>query len=338
MDCRTGGLLALVSRPAFEPGKFIRGLTTEEWERIRTGRHPLLNRALQSRYPPGSVFKSVTALVALEAGVASRSTRLSPCRGSYTLGNRPFGCWKAGGHGQLDLVQGFAQSCDVYFYQIGRLLGFERLTRGARTLGLGRITGIDLEGEEAGWIPDADDYVRLYGYPPGPGVPLNLSIGQGELLLTPLELASFYAALVNGGDLVAPRVVSEVIGLDGRTAWSADETPPARRLEASDSHLALMRELLEEVVEGDRGTARGVRVKGFRLGGKTGTAQNPHGEDHALFVGVGPMDDPRWVVVVVVEEAGHGGTVAAPIARRVLRDLLTSAGKSLASHPGPPAP
>lgn len=325
MDCRSGEILALVSRPAFGPGQFARGLTSEAWDRIRSGLHPLLNRAIQSRYPPGSVFKTATAILALKGGLANRETALSACYGSYRLGNRTFRCWKRGGHGQLDFIQGFAQSCDVYYYQLGRSLGFQRLTEGSRSLGMDALTGIDLPQEGKGWIPESDDYVRMYGYPPGPGVPLNLCIGQGELLFTPIELAVFYAAVANGGDVVVPRIALESLGgHDGGAARTQSGEPEVRRrLPASDATLALIRESLEETVMGQRGTARRARVEGFRIGGKTGTAQNPHGEDHALFVAVAPMDDPRYVVVVVAEESGHGGAVAVPIAQHILRHLLT---------------
>lgn len=324
MDCRSGEILALVSRPAFGPGAFARGLTSEEWERIRSGRHPLFNRAIQSRYPPGSVFKAVTGILALESGIAGRGTILNPCLGSYRLGNRTFRCWKKEGHGQLAFVQGLAQSCDVYYYQLGRSLGFQRLTEGSRALGIDVETGIDLPQEGKGWIPESEDYVRMYGYPPGPGVPLNLAIGQGELLFTPIELAVFYAAVANGGDVVVPRIALESLGPDGRSSWIRDSEPDvSHRLSVSHEALSLILESLEEVVMGLRGTARRSRVEGFRIGGKTGTAQNPHGEDHALYTAIAPMDDPRYVVVVVAEESGHGGAVAAPIAQPILQQLLT---------------
>ncbi|MBD3334520.1 MAG: hypothetical protein GF355_03305, partial [Candidatus Eisenbacteria bacterium] len=328
LDCRSGDVLALVSRPAFHPGEFIRGLSTAAWGRIRSGRHPLLNRPVQSKYPPGSVFKIVTAMLAFEEGVATRSTRFSPCYGSYRLGTRSFGCWKEEGHGVLGLIQAVAQSCDVYFYQVGRALGFERLTQGARALAIDRSTGIDLENESAGWIPQAEDYVRLYGDPPGPGVPLNLSIGQGELLFTPLELAVLYAAVANGGELLVPRLGLRALAPDGSVVWARDEEPEVRaRWPVADATLDMAREALEEVIEGPRGTARAIRIDGYRLGGKTGTAQNPHGEDHALFAAVAPMDAPRWVVVVVAEESGHGGAVAAPVAHSILERLLAREGR-----------
>jgi penicillin-binding protein 2 len=324
MDCRSGEILALVSRPAFGPGAFARGLTSEEWERIRSGRHPLFNRAIQSRYPPGSVFKTVTGILALEAGIANRGTVFSPCYGSYRLGNRTFRCWKKEGHGHLAFVQGMAQSCDVYYYQLGRSLGFQRLTEGSRALGIDVETGIDLPQEGKGWIPESEDYVRMYGYPPGPGVPLNLAIGQGELLFTPIELAVLYAAVANGGEVVVPRIALESVGPDGRPSWIRDSEPDvSHRLSVSRETLSLILESLEEVVMGLRGTARRSRVEGFRIGGKTGTAQNPHGEDHALYAAIAPMNDPRYVVVVVAEESGHGGAVAAPVAQPILQQLLT---------------
>lgn len=328
LDCRTGDVLSLVSRPAFDPGQFTRGLSQEAWEKIRSGRHPLLCRPLQSKYPPGSVFKIVTALVAFEEGLVDRSTKLSACTGSYLLGNRVFRCWNEFGHGILDLIQAIGQSCDIYFYQLGRMLGFERLTEGARAFRMDQVTGIDIEGEAAGWIPRREDYIRLYGDPPGPGVALNLSIGQGELLFTPLELAVLYAAVANGGDILTPRIGLKCLAPDGAVIWQRGPSPEIRgRLSLSERGHKMALEALEEVIQGERGTARSVRIKGFRLGGKTGTAQNPHGRDHALFAAIAPIDDPQFIVVVVVEEAGHGGSVAAPIAKAILEQLLV--------HPDP---
>jgi penicillin-binding protein 2 len=324
MEVASGAILAMVSRPAFRPGDFVSGLSREEWRRLSAGHHPLLNRMLQGRYPPGSVFKPLTALLALQRGILRPESRLDPCWGSFRLGGRRYRCWKREGHGRLDLTQALAQSCDVYFYQVGRRLGFDALTQGARELGLQERTGIDLAGEVSGWIPSREDYRRLYGYPPGPGVVLNLAIGQGELLFTPLELAVAFAALAREGSPPVPHLALDAEP-EAKASWRV-----------SPQHLAFLLAALEEAVQGRRGTARAAQVEGFRVAGKTGTAQNPHGEDHALFVALAPADDPQWVVLVLAEEAGHGGAVAAPVAQPILRWLLErERGEELAAGGSP---
>jgi penicillin-binding protein 2 len=318
LDPRDGGILALLSRPTFDPNEFSSGLSRARWAELSSGgSNPLLDRAIQGTYPPGSTFKIVTMLSALRNGVARPDTKLAPCGGHYVYGGRSFGCWKPSGHGSLDFIGALQHSCDVYFYQIGIKLGLDNLQRTARDLGLGAKTGVDLPQERGGLIPDQAWYDKAWGKGKWrKGVMLNLAIGQGELLLTPLQLALMTAEVANGGKPLRPHIVDRVAGArDFRL-----ERPQHAGVEAPPEVWAAVHEALERVVASGTGTA--ARLPGVRVGGKTGTAQNPHGKDHALFVCYAPIDDPRIVIAMVVENSGHGGSVAAPRAGRVLARAL----------------
>lgn len=318
IDPRDGGVLGLVSRPAFDPNEFSVGLTQERWKSLTGGgANPLLNRVIQGVYPPGSTFKVVTMLGALRYGIANAGTRLVPCSGSYQFGGRSFGCWKREGHGSLDFIGALQHSCDVYFYQIGPRLGLARLEQAARDFGLGERTGIDLPEEKKGLIPNEAWYERRFGAGKGrKGTMLNLAIGQGELLVTPLQLALMMAEVSTDGRTVRPHVVREVRG----TGPLTPPRPARDHIAADRGNWKTLRQALALVVESGTGTA--ARVPGFAVAGKTGTAQNPHGEDHALFVGYAPADDPRIAFAFVIENSGHGGSIAAPRAGFVLRRLL----------------
>ena len=318
LDPRDGSILALVSRPSFDPNEFSEGVTFERWQALSSGgSNPLLNRALQGLYPPGSTFKIVTMLAALRFGVASPGTHLAPCDGRYEFGGRSFACWKAAGHGSLDFVGALQHSCDVYFYQLGPRIGLPHLEETARALGLGSRTGVDLPGEHRGLVPDVAWYDRRWGAANWrKGTMLNLAIGQGELLVTPIQLAVLGAEAANGGRAIRPHIVATVAGVPGFHS----QRPVQSGLEATSSAWAALHRGLQLVVESGTGTA--ARVPGLAVAGKTGTAQNPHGKDHALFVCSAPADDPTIVLAVVVENSGHGGSIAAPLAGEVLRRLF----------------
>lgn len=317
LDPRDGGILALVSRPAFDPNEFSHGLSAERWQALsQGGANPLLDRAIQGVYPPGSTFKVVTMTSALAHGVATPDTRQAPCLGGMNFGGRWFSCWDHRGHGSLDFLGALQKSCDVYFYQIGLKLGLPRLEETARGFGLGDRTGVDLPQERRGLVPSTAYYDRHRGVGRwGPGLMLNLAIGQGELLVTPLQLAVMLAEVTQNGHAVRPHIVEEVRGVR--------EYRPARPLQsgvsASEGTWNAVKTALRMVVEG--GTANLARVPGIGVAGKTGTAQNPHGKDHALFVCYAPTDHPQIVLAMVIENIGHGGTYAAPIAGQVLREL-----------------
>ncbi len=336
IDPRDGSILGLVSRPAFDPNEFSVGITYDRWSELTAGdANPLLDRAIQGVYPPGSTFKVVTMLAALRAGVAQPDTRLAPCSGHYSFGGRTFMCWNHDGHGSLDFIGALQNSCDVYFYQIGPRLGLDRLEETARGLGLGERTGIDLPQEKKGLIPSRNWYNRRWGSGGWrPGLMLNLAIGQGELLVTPLQLADMLAQVAMNGQAVVPHVVREVAGI-GAIAPPSVERP---RVHVEPDIWDAMHTGLERVVEAGTGTA--ARIPGLRVAGKTGTAQNPHGKDHALFVCYAPVDDPKIAMAFVVENGGHGGSACAPKAAKVLKTLFLpdSLHRNLQMPPEIPAP
>jgi penicillin-binding protein 2 len=318
IDPRDGGVLAMVSRPAFDPNEFSFGISHARWaEMSEGGAHPLLNRAIQGTYPPGSTFKIVTMAAALADGVAKPGTRLAACSGSYLFGGRSFGCWKHAGHGSLDFIGAIEHSCDVYFYQIGLRLGLPNLSEAAKALGLGARTGIDLPQERRGLIPDAEWYDQRWGANKWrTGLLLNLAIGQGELLVTPIQLAMLAAEVGRDGEAVRPHVVQSIVGV----ADYKPEHPAQPGFAVHDDIWRAVRDGLHRVVE--TGTATMARVPGVAVAGKTGTAQNPHGQDHALFVCYAPADAPTIAMAFVIENSGHGGSIAAPRAGVVLRTLF----------------
>ena len=320
LDPWTGEVLACASAPGYDPNRFAEGLRDEEWAALQSGAHPLLNRTIQAVYPPGSTFKIVTTLAGLHEGWLRSGGGFSPCHGSYRFGSRTFRCWKPEGHGGIGLWNGFAQSCDVFYYQIGRRLGLAGLLDFAGSLHLDRRTGIDLPEEAEGLVPTLDWYRKRLGEMPAEGNVLNLAIGQGELLLTPIAIAAFVSAVVTDGWVREPRVALRATRPGGEVVWEAGEPRRLRQLPVPDRDRELLRSLLEETVA--HGTGARARVEGVRVGGKTGTAQNPHGNDHALFVGVAPIEDPRMVAVAVVERGGHGSSVAAPIIQKLIETYL----------------
>ena len=332
IDPRDGAVLGMVSRPAFDPNEFSHGMSWQRWKELsRGGSNPLLNRAIQGAYPPGSTFKVVVMLAALRAGVAGPHTWLQPCTGSYYYGGRVFNCWKWEGHGALDFIGALENSCDAYFYQIGPMLTLPRLAAAAREFGLGARTGVDLPQERRGLVPDAAWYDQTWG--PGrwrKGMMLNLAIGQGEVLATPIQLALVAAEVANGGRAIRPHVVKEVRG----ESEFAPERPTHTGVTADPAAWAAVRTAMEKVVS--EGTGTGARLFGVQVAGKTGTSQNPHGKDHALFICYAPADSPRVALAVVAENRGHGGSVAAPIAARVLSRMLLP--DSLQNRVPPPRP
>jgi penicillin-binding protein 2 len=319
IDPRDGGILGMVSRPTYDPNEFSRGLSFARWKELTGGgSNPLLNRAIQGLYPPGSTFKIVTMIAALRSGVARPETRLQPCTGSYLFGGRSFGCWKRSGHGSLDFVEAIQHSCDVYFYQLGPRLGLPRLEATARALGLGGRTGVDLPQESGGLMPSGGWYDRHWGEGRWrKGVLLNLAIGQGEILVTPLQLALVAAEASVDGRALRPHVVQRV----GEGGPARETERPVQGGVVADAMVweALHRGLQLVV---DAGTGTAARVTGLAVAGKTGTSQNPHGKDHALFVCYAPADHPTIALAFVVENSGHGGTFAAPLAGATLRQLF----------------
>ena len=333
LDPRTGDVLALVSKPSFDPNAFAGGIDTETWQGLANDDwRPLQNRAVAGQYPPGSIYKPILAAAALADGVVTPHDRFF-CPGHFRLGRRVYRCWRRGGHGEVDLRDALQQSCDVYFYQLGLQLGIDRLSDFARAFQLGRTTGFPVGDEKPGLVPTRSWKQRRFSEPWQKGETVSASIGQGFSLVTPIQMAVAYAAIANGGVILEPRVVRERVSRDGEVIVTGD--PVVRdHLPVAPEYLEVLRDALEAVVAEPRGTGTAARIPGVRVAGKTGTAQVvrlKHTEDleegeipvrhrdHAWFVGFAPVDAPEIVVVALVEHGGHGGSAAAPIAGKVMQ-------------------
>jgi penicillin-binding protein 2 len=316
IDPRTGEVLAMASAPVFDPNTFADGITHAEWQGIQSDpRRPLHDRVISSFYAPGSTFKVVVAVAGVESGTVSPAWR-TYCNGSIKIYDRRRLCWKRGGHGWVDLRKALTHSCNVYFYQVGRDVGIDRIHEYGARFGLGRATGVDLPGERPGVLPSRPwklETLRENWYP---GDTISVAIGQGFLTATPLQMATMISGVATG-KLPRPHLVRG----DGL---------PAEPVQLSTSTYEIVRASLVDAVK--RGTGRNSSVEGFQVAGKTGTAQVyrhsagidskklPKAErDHAWFVGYAPADDPRIAFAVVVEHGGHGGDTAAPIARKVMQ-------------------
>ncbi len=327
LDPRSGEVLAMASSPRLDGNVFSlnRARRAREWARLALdSARPLHNRATNGGYEPASTFKGVVGLAALEAGIPPNARMPRACFGGYRFGNRTWRCWDHKGHGPTDMVSAFEVSCDVYYYQVGLQIGMDRINAMARRFGFGQKTGIDLEDDRSGLLMDSATYERMYGrrgWRWTPGLTLNLSIGQGQIA-TPLQLANFAAGMATGGPIYRPHLLREVRDPSGRLV-RANRPEVLHDVDLTPEELELMRKSLSQVVNGTRGTAKRAQVPGVWVGGKTGSAENPHGDlTHALFVGAAPLDDPRIAVAVVLENAGGGGSKAAPIAGALMRRHL----------------
>jgi penicillin-binding protein 2 len=322
IDVRDGAVRALASVPDFDANAFSGVISPDEWKAVSLDPlHPLFNRAVKGTFPPGSTMKTFTAAAGLENNFITALTRFDSCRGARRFGNRTFKCWKKEGHGSMAIQDAIIQSCDVYFYQLGVREGVESWAKMAEHCGFGRKTGIDLPGELSGLVPDHGYLDKRYGKSGWTKyLVVNLAIGQGEVLVTPLQMASIYGAIANGGTLFKPRLVSKMVAPDFDTTYVIPER--VGQLPISAYNLSLLKEALKGVVNAPGGTAHVAAVKGFTVAGKTGTAQNPHGDDHAWFVCYAPAENPEIAVAVLVENAGHGGSVAAPVARKILEQYF----------------
>jgi penicillin-binding protein 2 len=277
---------------------------------------------LTGQYPPGSTTKFITVGAGLEEGLITENSTFKPCLGGFRFGDRVFHCWKLSGHGSLNLTGALEQSCDIYMYQLGLQLGVDGLAKYYGKSGFGRPTGVELAGEMPGLNPDSEYYDKRYGKKKWTrGLALNNSIGQGELLSTPLQLTQFFCGLANNGVVYRPHLVKRVSKPNGE---ATTVTPKQSfTLPFSKATLALLNNALRLVVEGDHGTAKSLKNDLYSIGGKTGTAQNPHGNEHSLFVGVAPLENPEIVVCAIIENAGHGSEVAAPVVGKVIRAYMT---------------
>lgn len=326
MDPRDGDVLAMTSSPAFSLDSFTGNLDREEWLRlVRDPMTPLMNRALASQYAPGSVFKVVVAAAGLQQGSLTPMDR-TYCNGEFRMGGWTFKDWKAGGHGHVDLRSALVHSCNVFFYQAGLKVGPEAITRYARAFGLGAPAGVDLGGEKPGLVPTVTLARARQARGWQAGDTINISIGQGRLLVTPLQVARMMAAVANGGILWKPRLVQRVERADDANVYTSSSTMTGQ-VDLSPAVWAFLRHALTGVVN-DGGTGAAARLPGVLVAGKTGTAQSvaksdsAKGQDHAWFASFAPADDPQVVVVVLVERGGKGGQVAAPIARQIYQALF----------------
>jgi penicillin-binding protein 2 len=329
LDPNTGEILTYVNHPSYDPNLFAHGIAPQEWRELaKDAHHPLTNRAIQGQYPPGSTFKIVMAAAALEQGVITPFTRIH-CPGGLQFGGHYFHCWKKGGHGWVDLHEALVHSCDVFFYQVAQRLGVDTIARYARMFGLGVPTGIALEHEKAGTIPDTEWKRKRFGQPWYAGETLSVGIGQGYVTATPLQMANLIATVATGVRY-RPHFVKKVTTPDGTVV---EKTKPQRvyTLNLRDTTLKQLRDALRDVV--DHGTGKKARLKDVEVAGKTGTSQvvklgdkrlkpaqmSWRSRDHAWFVAYAPLDNPEIAVACIVEHAeGGGGAIAAPIVRDVL--------------------
>ncbi|MBI2981175.1 MAG: penicillin-binding protein 2 [Deltaproteobacteria bacterium] len=318
LDPATGEILAWVSLPSYKPDELTANIRPEFWQSlVADPRKLFLNRVLQA-YPPGSTFKIVTAVAALEEKVIEPTEKIN-CAGGLHFGGRFFHCWREGGHGLVDIRRALAESCDTYFYQIGLRLGVDRLAKYASLLGLGDQTGIGLEEEKKGLIPTEAWKKKVFGQPWLAGETLSVSVGQGAVLVTPLQSALLIASIVNGGYRVKPTL-----------ELKPDPKSASEKIPISDKTLSLVREGLADVVASPAGTAHGIRSNLVSIGGKTGTAQVISEEgrqragggeefrDHAWFIAFAPAEAPKIAVAVLVEHGGFGASAAAPIAKKII--------------------
>ena len=333
LNVRTGEILALVSTPSFDPNLFTNGISYKHWNALLNNeRTPLVNKAVSGQYSPGSTFKVVVALAALEAGVIDLNTRFT-CSGGLDVGNIRFHCWRHSGHGSLNVVEALKHSCDIFFYETAMKLGIDKIHDMAVKLGMGNVLEVGLDNEKAGIIPTKAWKKARFGTSWTHGDAANSGIGQGYVLVTPLQLATMLARVVNGGYAVQPTFIKP----------TEKELAKIKRLDISTKNIEIVKRGMFEVVNGAGGTAGRARfnINGVTMGGKTGTTQvrrismkeRSSGilrdeqlpwrlRNHALFIGFTPVDNPRYAVAVVVEHGSSGSGVAAPIASKILQKAL----------------
>ena len=327
MDPQTGEILALASYPTFDPNKFIDRFTPEEWlDLINSSEFPLENRAIRGQYAPGSIFKLVIDLGALELGLVDEETVFT-CKGEIEIYNEPFKCWIEKGHGEMNLIQGIRNSCNIYHYQVAKKMGIDEISRYAKMLGFGARTGIDLPGEKAGLVPNPQWKREVRKERWQPGETISVGIGQGPLMVTPLQVALYTSIIANRGRKVTPHLLNSQ-SLAGKRLFSEKD--------AVDIELSTFETVIQgmwEVVN-KGGTGWAANVKGFDICGKTGSTQlistekdkekkveeeeeEEEAKTHSWFTGFAPRDNPKIVVTVIIEYGGMGGATAAPIARKL---------------------
>lgn len=336
MEVNTGEILAFASAPGFDPSLFSGRMPPDTWEAyLKDKRHPLENKALKGQYPPGSTFKIVTALAGLAEGLIDDKTTVN-CKGEYQVGTSKFRCWNKKGHGTVNLKGAMRESCDVYFYMLGERLGVDRIARYARMFGLGEAMGCGLENEKSGFVPTSEWKEKKFGKKWYRGETLPVSIGQGYLLMTPIQLAAMAAGVATDGKIYRPHLVKKILDRDGKTV---KEFQPEllKQVNLKPEYFRMVKEGLFAVVNESKGTGAAARLYEVKVAGKTGTSQvvkmqDKKGpiayehRDHALFVAFAPYDKPEVAVAVVVEHGEHGGGAAAPVAGQILRRYFETKG------------
>ena len=345
LDCKTGEILAICSSPTYDPNKFVRGISFDDYGALRDDNHrPLASKTVQDAYPPGSTFKMVTILAALEAGIINHREKIR-CNGHIEVSNRKFHCWKRDGHGNVDLVKSLRESCDVYYYELAQKVGIEKIAEVARILGLGQSFDIEMSAVTSGIVPDKIWKQKARSREWVVGDTVNSSIGQGYVLSSPLQLAVMIARIATGNEIL-PKLIKSVNGVE--KAKIPDQ------INLNENNLNLIRKALFEVTNHKRGTAYHSRVldKKSQIIGKSGTSQvrnisaveRTQGvldnkdlpweqRDHALFVNYAPYDDPKIAVSIVVEHGGSGSTVAAPIARDITLQAIYQGTPPITAYP-----
>jgi len=318
---KTGEILCLVSKPDYNLNYFSGNIDIKEWKKlIRDKDNPLNNRVVQGLYSPGSIFKIAVGTGGLNEKVIETSTSFL-CEGIYWIKTWPYKCWRRSGHGLVDFYRAIAESCDIYFYKLGLKMKVELLYKYATMFGLGEKTGIDLPGEKSGLVPNREWKRRIDRTPWFPGNTVMMSIGQGYITATPLQIMNIMAVMANKGYAMKPFIV-KAITTDNRRIIKLTEPKRLFEIKVSEDVINIMRNALRFVVQSNKGTGAKARIKGIISAGKTGTVENPHGETHAMFAGFAPFDNPQIVIFVLIEHGGGGGEVAAPVAGNVMEYYL----------------
>ena len=339
LDVKTGEILAIASRPTFNPALFAKGIDEEEWRALTEDkRHPLQNKVIAGQYPPGSTFKMIVALAALREGIAG-TKRVIDCKGDFEVGGSRYRCWKKNGHGPTDLKKALRESCDVWFYQVGLELGIDKLAQAAKEFGLGSVTGYPLPGERSGVIPSQEWKRKNFNKPWYAGETVIASIGQGFVLATPLQLAVMTAAVANKGKVLKPQVIQKIEDWDGNILMQPEPTV-VRQIDYSEKDWKAVGDGLIAVVNAPHGTGHAAYLDDILVAGKTGTSQvvrrksdeEEEGDTnddipyrfrpHALFVAYAPADNPEIAVAVVVEHGQSGGRAAGPIAKEIIQRYM----------------
>lgn len=322
---KTGGVLVLASRPGFDPNLFASGITKKDWQKIALDKtHPLQNRAIQGGYPPGSTFKILLALKALDTGVINERTAFH-CGGGFAYGNRVFKCWKKGGHGSVSVHRAIVESCDVFFYNVGLKLGVDRIHEMGDILGMGRLTGIDLPAEQKGLIPSTEWKRRRYNQPWYEGETVSVAIGQGAVWLTPIHLAMLSSFVANDGKNFKPQIVNRIVSTEGKVVKTFEPVVNAE-LKMRPGVIKMVKDGMRGVVNEPGGTAGASKVQNVLMSGKTGTAQAGSDKvklgDHAWFIAYAPSEDASVAMAILVEHGLHGSSAAAPIAKGITETLF----------------